>query len=128
MATVEELRKRKLYFNWFKWLGNRLHKKVRDMARNPIVCIMVEAGFTDGTPPRHVTVVGTAQLVADPNAGDVDKIEGFWHEYQEKYGGTPRLPSGWAGVPKEQEHIYYEVTPIKIYSSDPRKWQAWQAE
>lgn len=110
---------KKIYFNAFKWKGNVLHKKVRDIANNPIVSIMSEAGWNDvpRTPNRFVCVVGTAKVVADPNLGTVSYVESFWHKFQAKYPNA-KLPSEYAGVPKEQEHIYFEVTPLRCYSQD----------
>ena len=45
---------KRIYFNAFKWKGNVLHKKVRDIASNPIVSIMSEAGWNDV--PRTPTI------------------------------------------------------------------------
>lgn len=126
---------KKIYFNAFKWRGDVLHKKVRDIANNPIVNIMSEAGFVgaplraDGWPDhlrtgpglRFVSVVGTAKVIADPAPGnmryigDVAHVDGIWNKFKEKYGRSG-LPSSYIGLPKEQEHIYFEVTPIRIYS------------
>ena len=137
---------KKVYFTAFKWRGNVLHRKIRDIANNPIVSIMSEAGWND-TPRnlRFVCVVGTAKVIADPDLGDVSKIEGFWHKFQEKHAGrrsvSPgeeghsmerffetyrgKMPSDYIGLPREDLNIYYEVTPIRIYtqagySSDDR--------
>ena len=112
---------RKIYFNSFKWNGDILLEKVRNIANNPIVNVLVHTGRGDipPTPNRYVSVVGTAKVVADPAVGDYSKIEGFWHKYQEKYGSRPRrLSEIEIGVPKDMEHIYYEVTPIRIASVD----------
>ena len=125
----------KIYFNAFKWKGNVLHKKVRDIANNPIVSIMTEAGFTDtprgpegwpdhqkvGPGLRFVCVVGTAKVIADPTpgnlsyVGDISYVDSVWDKFKQKYGRAG-LPSSYIGLPKEQEHIYFEVTPIRIYS------------
>ena len=113
---------KKIYFNAFKWKGNVLHKKVRDIANNPIVSIMTEAGWND-TPRnlRFVSIVGTAKVIADPTpgnlsyVGDVSFVDSVWDRFKQKYGRAG-LPSSYIGLPKEQEHIYFEVTPIRIYS------------
>lgn len=124
---------RKIYFVCFKWKGKILHKKIRDMNKNPIVNIMSETGWTnpqrspEGYPDlKFVSIVGTAKIVADPEVGDLGTVESFWYKFREKYLGERRDvesptpvrhgPSAYLGLPPEEVIVWYEVTPIRIYN------------
>ena len=113
----------KIYFNAKK---DPPKKKLRNILRNPNVCLTTDRILPDGS-FFWISVSGTARVVANEWSTD-PREKAFLRAYNErssqKYDLGPRFNQGpWSGqtVKTMMERIYLEVTPFKILSYDVRK-------
>ena len=123
---------RKIHFNMIK---DPPKKKLRNIIKNPNVCLTVDRVLPDGS-FFWVSVIGTAKIIASERS--TDPIEqAFVKEYNvrtsAKYhraGVGRRFPEGmlspvsaaWRDVWLDVlERIYLEITPVKVLSYDVRK-------
>ena len=123
---------RKIYFNMIK---DPPKKKLRNILKNPNVCLTVDRVLPDGS-FFWVSVTGTPKIIASERSTDL-REQAFVREYNirtsEKYhradagqrflsGMLSPVSAPWRDVWLDVlERIYVEITPVKVSSYDVRK-------
>src|SRR2546428_4672200 len=113
---------KKVYFDAFKWRdhGRVLHRKIRNVMHSPYVSLAVDATL-EGNGIYGVSMLGKAKVIEE------SKIEGVARKHAEKHAkvrGRFDGPSFLRRLNELQERVWFEVTPLKVFSWDYRKWRA----
>jgi nitroimidazol reductase NimA-like FMN-containing flavoprotein (pyridoxamine 5'-phosphate oxidase superfamily) len=82
--------------------------KVRNLRRDPRVCVVVEWANATGGDPKGVTVHGRAEFLADgPERRAL--VDRFHARY-------PELRKHWGGLPMPTNSVMFRITPSRVRS------------
>lgn len=83
-------------------------QKVRNLHRDPRVCVTVETSAANGSEGRGVIVAGRAEFLAD-GAERRALVERFHARY-------PELRKHWGGLPMPGNRVMFRITPGRVAS------------
>jgi len=83
-------------------------QKVRNLRRDPRVCVVAETADAQGSEGRGVIVAGRAEFIADGPARRA-LVERFHARY-------PELRKHWGGLPMPANRIMFRINPGRVRS------------
>jgi PPOX class probable F420-dependent enzyme len=83
-------------------------QKVRNLRRDPRVCVVAETADAQGSQGRGVIVVGRAEFV-----GDGPERRAFVDRFHARY---PELRKHWGGLPMPANRVMFRIVPSRIRS------------
>ena len=83
-------------------------QKVRNLRRDPRVCVVAETADAQGSEGRGVIVVGRAEFVAE-GAERRTLVDRFHARY-------PELRKHWGGLPMPANRVMFRIVPARVRS------------
>ena len=83
-------------------------QKVRNLRRDPRVCVVAEWANAAGGEPRGVSVHGRAEFVADS-----PERRTLVDRFHARYPGLQRI---WGGVAMPPDHVVFRIVPARVRS------------